>query len=59
MVTDENATIMSPTAMGIAAIFSVVLVFVLIKIMQRNSSTTYEAVYAGDKPRLEDQDFTF
>ncbi|MER3463594.1 MAG: hypothetical protein C4329_03380 [Chitinophagaceae bacterium] len=59
MVNDENATLMKPSAMAIAAIFSTVLVFVLIAIMKRNSTTSYEEVYAGDKPQLNDQDLSF
>jgi membrane protease YdiL (CAAX protease family) len=59
MVNDETATIMKPSAMAIAAIFSTVLVVLLITIMKRNSTTRYEEVYAGDKPKLHDDDLSF
>jgi membrane protease YdiL (CAAX protease family) len=59
LATDENATILSPTATAITALFSVLLLIVLIRFMQRNSTTRYDEVFAGDKPELQDQDFTF
>lgn len=59
MITDESAGIMKPSTMAIAAIFSTIMVFVLIAIMKRNSTTRYEEVYAGDKPQLQDEDLSF
>jgi membrane protease YdiL (CAAX protease family) len=59
MVTDQDASMIDTSYLWIGALISAVLVGAMLWWMNKNSTNSFERVYAGDKIANPDKDFTF
>jgi membrane protease YdiL (CAAX protease family) len=58
LIADTNASLIDKSYLVIGGLISAVLVATIIWWMKRNSTTSYEAVYAEDSPPPSEKDFT-